>query len=574
MPSKLPSKVPSDLSKAAGEGAKAYGQLLSFLELASGFSLGVAICDVPSLREEIIGRAVGDASKNGRKVRVISLTQVTKDFVASVRNQMDPSDLENRVSLMVKGIDGLVYGLAENDKWTDDGRPPYVARLNFDRERISRELPMPIVLWVENEAYRLLLREAPDLSHWVSARFDFSQMRADTAAVFEGMLAARDLLESAPLAPLVDEQRIRNQLKDLATDESSQTKKVALLGLLTGRYVFSDQYDAAESTVIEVLNMARKSGHRRTEAYALTGLGFIHILADKAKEALADFGQALAIAREVNDAQLESETLSNLGQVYAKLGDHSRALECTEQALRDNPSHPVQPAVRYERLVQLGKAQHAIGKVEAALASFECALEVARETADAHLQTSVLVLMSEAVLETDPRKAIEYAEQALPMSGRIGDYDSQLSLLLTTARAYSLLGETRRAIAVFQRCRELAAERHDNSNAARAATGLGVAYVEVGELELGEKTLNEALSVVQESGNKKTEGLVWSILSSARALSGDKPGSREAAASALRIFQELGDDASAKTAIERLHLLESEDKAGEHSELDAPPPAI
>ena len=84
---------------------------------------------------------------------------------------------------MATGIDGLIYQSASTQNLAGQGRTPFIASLNFNREHISYELPFPVILWLESESLTLLLKQAPDFIQWISGHFQFGGPAAEAKAL-------------------------------------------------------------------------------------------------------------------------------------------------------------------------------------------------------------------------------------------------------------------------------------------------------------------------------------------------------------------------------------------------------
>jgi len=144
---------------------KSYQKLLAFLDLASGSTFAIARCNLPSLRKGILQRVSTDAAAKGVTVKEVDISSnYSGDFVAAVTTQLDGFPPGSRMAVMLDGIDGLIYQSASQKNLAGEGRTPFIARLNHDRERIARDLPCPIVFWLESESLTLLLKQAPDFT--------------------------------------------------------------------------------------------------------------------------------------------------------------------------------------------------------------------------------------------------------------------------------------------------------------------------------------------------------------------------------------------------------------------------
>src|SRR5271157_6187725 len=144
MPFSLPSREAAPNAALDEATEKSYQKLLAFLDLASGSTLAIAHCNLPSLRKEILQRVSADAAAKGVTVNEVDISSsYSGDFVAAIKAQLGGLPPGSRMAVMLIGIDGLIYQSASQENLVGEGRTPFIARLNFDRERIARDLPFP-----------------------------------------------------------------------------------------------------------------------------------------------------------------------------------------------------------------------------------------------------------------------------------------------------------------------------------------------------------------------------------------------------------------------------------------------
>ena len=203
---------------------------------------------------------------------------------------------------MLDGIDGLIYQSASQENLLGEGRTPFIARLNFDRERIARDLPFPIVLWLESESLTLLLKQAPDFTQWISGHFHFGGPAAEAKALDQ-------LLESYKSLPSQPATETRKQLEEFS-------------GLLQELNETRGREDAVTL---------------RKRLAVLNALGERYYRLSDFRMAQKHWTEALEIARKLNDRRAEASALGNLGLAYAALGETRRAIEFHQQALGDRP---------------------------------------------------------------------------------------------------------------------------------------------------------------------------------------------------------------------------------------------
>jgi CHAT domain-containing protein/Tfp pilus assembly protein PilF len=98
-------------------------------------------------------------------------------------------------------------------------------------------------------------------------------------------------------------------------------------------YEFNDRAQA-EQMFREALNVARRSGRRRDESWALGELGLVALTFDRDHaRALELFDQARSLARDIGVAILEVIWLNNAGNALRDRGDYEAALARYEEAL-------------------------------------------------------------------------------------------------------------------------------------------------------------------------------------------------------------------------------------------------
>src|SRR5271157_4114131 len=484
MPSKPPSPSPVEApALAAVAESSDYQRLLAFLDLATGFSLGVARCNIPSVRNNILGQLAVEAAKLGVQVVMVDVSERPgEDFVSVLRHSLPstapnstngPGRAEARPALMVTGIDDLTYKSRDGKNALDEERPPFVARLNYDRERMAQELPCPVVLWVESETLSLLLKQAPDLSQWISAHFDFGGASVEDLA-FQRLLETSEVAWSQPKeqtrADLVDLEGLLKELDETqgSNDFHSLRKRLAVLNALAVRHYGVGDYAKAQTHLEQMLQLAMRLGERRAEMSALGNLGLVYQATGQAKRAIEYSEKALKITREIGDRAGEGLALGNLGIEYADLGETRRAIELYEAALaidregRDRRSEG-------QTLGNLGVAYQRLGDTRRAIECFDQQLAIARQLGDRHAEGTALGNLGIAYKESgDTRRAIEFYEQALAIAREIGDRRFEGYALGNLGIAYARLGETRRAIELFQQRLTLAREVGDRRGEARA----------------------------------------------------------------------------------------------------------
>ena len=139
-------------------------------------------------------------------------------------------------------------------------RPVFAARINFDRERMATQLPFPIVLWLEREAFRSLLRSSRPASQWVSARFDSDDIPESASNRLYSLLVlnAMSTPDSTHLDRVNEEILLRELKKFAETPEKIAVGRlIILLSTLGQKYLVSGKRAESRKTLREALALAR-----------------------------------------------------------------------------------------------------------------------------------------------------------------------------------------------------------------------------------------------------------------------------------------------------------------------------
>ena len=447
MPSRLSSRKPAPHAAVDETTEKSYQKLLAFLDLASGSTLAIAHCNLPSLRKEILQRVSADAAAKGVTVNEVDISSsYSGDFVAAIKAQLGGLPPGSRMAVMLIGIDGLIYQSASQENLVGEGRTPFIARLNFDRERIARDLPFPIVLWLESESLTLLLKQAPDFTQWISGHFHFGGPAAEAKALDQ-------LLEGYKSLPSQPATETRKQVEEFSgllqeldetrdrEDPVTLRKRLAVLRALGVRYDRLSDFRTAQKHWTEALEIATKLNDRQAESSVLGNLGVTCKNMGKTRRAIELYEKQLVIAREIGDRRGEGRALGNLGVAYKIMGETRRSIEYNEQALA-----------------------------------------IDRETGDRRAESNALGNLGVAYNRLgETRRAIEFYEQALTIHREIGDRQGEGSALGSLGLVYAALGETPRAIGLYEQRLDIARETGDRRGEGTGLWNMSLALDKLGD---------------------------------------------------------------------------------------------
>lgn len=230
---------------------------------------------------------------------------------------------------------------------------------------------------------------------------------------------------------------------------------------------------------------------------------------DLPEEGERAYRRALTLLDEAGAEPDEREAycLANLGELLVEMGRPGEAVDVLEDSVQiagevfgDVPAARVTPHVR------LGDAYGDMGRVDDALASYDAALEAARESGDLYTEDVALAMRGRALClldRGDVDEGVELVWQAVDLFETIGGEDGPPLVMLTVLVGPVLLGAFRASDALRLAERSLAVLTEDAGPWIRADLALlqGSALAELDRHADAERALREGLTFAQEVEN-------------------------------------------------------------------------
>ena len=191
-------------------------------------------------------------------------------------------------------------------------------------------------------------------------------------------------------------------------------------------------------------------------------------------------------------------------------------------------------------LNELGVIHDFLSEPRKAIEFYEQALKIAQEIGDRRGEGNHLGHLGLAFSDLgEPHKAIEFHEQALKIAQEMGDRRGEGKHLNNLGLAFSDLGEPRKAIEFYDQALKILRNIGDRRGEGNCLNNLGIAYSDLGEHRKAIEFYDQALKIAQEIGDRRGEGnALWNM-----SLSLDKLGNRakaiECAKAALKIYKEI-----------------------------------
>jgi len=186
--------------------------------------------------------------------------------------------------------------------------------------------------------------------------------------------------------------------------------------------------------------------------------------------------QALAIWRELNDQQMISSSLIEIGGAHFLLARHDKASEYARQAVSVARAAGDRGGEEYA-LFLIANIASSLNQYEQAIQNAEQALHIAREIKDRYYESFFLSQIGFTNYTLGRyQKAAEYYEQALRMAREDRDRRSEGVSLVRLGMVYMGLSQSEKAIEVIDPAVEIFRTLKDRQSEGMALSNLGAAH--------------------------------------------------------------------------------------------------
>lgn len=231
------------------------------------------------------------------------------------------------------------------------------------------------------------------------------------------------------------------------------------------------------------------------ESTALQNLGVQDVLDDDHTAARAKFARSLELKRELGDWHGGLQVLFNLVNVFVGQGKLDLADRLLED-LQTLMSNLRDPFLRSSLHGQRGTVAIARGDLQTAQAEFRQALRCARRSGSTpRIITTMQNLGSVAHDLGEPARARRWYAQALELAEGIDDLTQRRIQRQALALSHVRLGEYDRAAELFLRVADEATELDDQVQAAIAVGDAGASLMETGDPKRGRELTERALAM-------------------------------------------------------------------------------
>jgi tetratricopeptide (TPR) repeat protein len=295
------------------------------------------------------------------------------------------------------------------------------------------------------------------------------------------------------------------------------------------------QFEAALQSYQQALTIYQQIKDRQGEGLALANLGNAYNNRSDFAKAIEYLQQALKIVREINDRETEGRILSNLGVAYLNLKNYAKAIEYLQQGLavaRETKDPQLEQQVQEwlqlaqgqsnpqkaeaDRLIEQGNQQLRTGQFQAALQSFQQALNIYQQIKDRGGEGRALAKLSLVYANFgDSDKAVGFAEQSLAIAREIRNQVGVGEALNNLGTVYLTLGDYAKAIWYTQQSLESTREIKDRQGEGAALGNLGIIYMRLGDYAKAIDYHQQDLNIARDIKDRQGEGQALANLGAA-----------------------------------------------------------
>ncbi|MGD1928386.1 MAG: tetratricopeptide repeat protein [Leptolyngbyaceae cyanobacterium] len=443
------------LSEFLGQNLDAFRELVTFAEVAEGFTLAIVeinfVADGDLLMQALHQHAVAET------VQFIELDfseRVSFSLLAALNERLTTveRDPQRQPVLLVRGL-ATAIGVKGD-------YPNFLNELNYSRDQLAQQVTYPLVLFLPDYAITRLGQYAKDLWTWQSGLFAFRTTSQTVDGVQTQLRHPHPTLpaDSKPVKQdRIDqlERLLSEQLNhgDPSTDSAQDCINLALE--LGNAYRGLSDYAQAQRYYHKALNWAETVYSQGQQADALYGLAQVDFFEGANTKSMARHDQALDLYRAVEDHLGEANTLQAVGDVLQFLKRSPEALQHYKQALdlyRAVEDHLGEA----NTLLAVGNVLQFLKRSPEALQHYEQAIDTFRAVGDRVGEANTLLAVGDVLqfLSCSP-EALQHYEQALDLYRAVGFRLGKANTLLAVGNVLQFLKRSPEALQHYEQALDL-----------------------------------------------------------------------------------------------------------------------
>ncbi len=297
-----------------------------------------------------------------------------------------------------------------------------------------------------------------------------------------------------------------DSLQNLIKDAPDSKEKVELLNQLSFALFGFDVEKAGASTQL-ALRISQQIQDKKGEAWATSYRGIYFLFSGALKSASDNFTRSLVLAKELNESNLQTYSLMQLGNVYRDHGIFDSALLYYNEADEFSSQHPDD---LYRSMVKMNKGRYylILNQPDSALIEIEEARKLRESLRDPSLIVDVWLLLGNSYRQKyDLKKAEEYYD--LVLKATPAQSISRMQYLLNMGEIYFNRGDFASALANWSQVLAFHRKLNYKYELAALLLRMGEVFEEQGYYELAIEHLSNSLQISEKASYRYLMGEVF-----------------------------------------------------------------
>lgn len=300
----------------------------------------------------------------------------------------------------------------------------------------------------------------------------------------------------ALLAVEVEGQSKVDSLQQLISKEENAIKKVELLNALSFWY-FDTDIAKADATTQQALDLAKKIGDQRGLGWAIAYRGVYTFLNGLPTEAQSHFEQSLSIGKSIDEINLQTYSLTQLGNTFRDRGvfDSAEYFYGKAEIISLKGRDPYYQAVIKKNLCRYFLV---VKKPDSAFVAAQEALKLTEPLKDSILLADVWILMGHCYRAKDD---FAEAERYYQKTKSVAEYDDivKADYLQGMGEIFFRRGDFQQTLQYWQQVLTHNRKNQYKYALAELLLRMGTVFEEQGYYELGTEYLSQALDIAEKA---------------------------------------------------------------------------
>lgn len=225
--------------------------------------------------------------------------------------------------------------------------------------------------------------------------------------------------------------------------------------------------------------------------------------------------RSLQTALEFEDccsATVRATCTTNMGIVYAQLGQYDKALTWLSNAYQACQGNPVPAQIELSILVNLAYFHHSLGHHQLAVEVMESVFQRALTVRDPRINTVCTLNLGAYLIATEQYgEAAEMLGRALDQSRQTGYRSAEMNALDSLGTLAERQGQWEQALSLYQESLTIALDLQSPVGTVNASLNCGRIWLQLGEEGLARQALERASQLAQEAGREEQTAVLEAL---------------------------------------------------------------